>query len=147
MIYKVPSRITSLTKALRNTAFMMTVLAGLPLAVNAAEEAPQVQWVGDLPINPVLKVEPGLGFAFDSPEGRVVMVFLSGNITAAEMQAYYRQALVPLGWTETGEMRWLREGEALRINKQQRQELSFGRSPSGQNKAALGSRIKKGQKP
>ena len=34
------------------------------------------------------------------------MVFLSGNITAAEMQAYYRQALVPLGWTETGEMRY-----------------------------------------
>ena len=118
MIYKVPSRITSLTKALRNTAFMMTVLAGLPLAVNAAEEAPQVQWVGDLPINPVLKVEPGLGFAFDSPEGRVVvMVFLSGNTTAADMQAYYSQALTPLGWIETGEMRWLREGEALRINK------------------------------
>ena len=117
MIYKISSRVTSLTKALRKTAFMMAVLGGLPLAANAVEEAPQVQWVGDLPINPVLKVEPGLGFAFDSPEGRVVMVFLSGNITAAEMQAYYRQALVPLGWTETGEMRWLREGEALRINE------------------------------
>ena len=110
-------KITSLAKALLKHAFILALLAGLPLAVNAADEAPQVQWVGDLPINPVLKIEPGLGFAFDSPEGRVVMVFLSGNTTAADMQAYYRQALTPLGWIETGEMRWLREGEALRINE------------------------------
>ena len=117
MIYTVPPKISVLAKAFRKAALILTVVAGLPLSAQAAGEAPQVQWVGDLPINPLLKIEPGLGFAFDSPEGRVVMVFLSGNTTAADMQAYYRQALMPLGWTETGEMRWLREGEALRINE------------------------------
>lgn len=111
------SKKTSLARALLKHAVVLALLTGLPLAANAADEAPQVQWVGDLPINPMLKIEPGLGFAFDSPEGRVVMVFLSGNTTAADMQAYYSQALTPLGWIETGEMRWLREGEALRINE------------------------------
>ena len=110
-------KITSLARTLLKHAVVLALLAGLPLATNAADEAPQVQWVGDLPINPMLKIEPGLGFAFDSPEGRVVMVFLSSNITAADMQTYYSQALTPLGWIETGEMRWLREGEALRINQ------------------------------
>lgn len=110
-------KITSLARAMLKHAVVLALVAGLPLAANAADEAPQVQWVGDLPINPMLKIEPGLGFAFDSPEGRVVMVFLSGNTTAADMQAYYSQALTPLGWIETGEMRWLREGEALRINE------------------------------
>ena len=117
MICLIPSRIMALAQVLRRTALIMVVLTGMPLAAHAAGEAPQVQWVGDLPINPALKIEPGLGFAFDSPKGRVVMVFLSGSITAAEMQAYYQQALTPLGWVETGEMRWLREGEALRINQ------------------------------
>ena len=80
-------------------------------------ETPQVQWVGDLPINPNLTIEPGLGFAFDSPEGRVVMILLSGDVDSNSMQEYYRQALPPLGWEQTGDMRWAREGEALLINK------------------------------
>ncbi|MGC6485774.1 MAG: hypothetical protein ACON4P_08915 [Candidatus Puniceispirillales bacterium] len=99
-------------------ALMLASVMLLPgNAVRAEADVPQVQWVGDVPINPALAIEPGLGFAFDSPEGRVVMVFLSGAVSAPAMDAYYSQALTPLGWDKTGEMRWLREGETLLINK------------------------------
>ena len=114
---------------IRQATRVLTVLVALfgPMAGGTAaqDSAAQVQWVGDVPINPALQVEPGLGFAFDSPEGRVVMIFLSGAVDEAAMQAYYRAALPPLGWEEVGAMRWSRQGdaqsgaqsEALRIDR------------------------------
>jgi hypothetical protein len=94
-----------------------TVYVVSTFTMPASAEAPQVQWIDDVPVNPALEIEQGLGFAFDSPEGRVVMVLLSGDVSAAEMQAYYDQALKPLDWDKTGVMQWLREGETLQINE------------------------------
>jgi len=93
--------------------FMLTAsLAPVP-----AQDLPQTKWVGDLPITPALKVEPGLGFAFESPGGRIVMIYLSGSMEAEGIRAYYGQALPPLGWNATGDMTWKREGERLKIER------------------------------
>lgn len=116
MLINVKPILNASTKVIMIMGLMMAASGGLAASGNAAEDAPQIQWVGDLPISPALKIEPGLGFAFDSPEGRVVMIYLSGEISADEIMAYYRQALPPLGWNETAEMRWAREGEALLIH-------------------------------
>ena len=37
----------------------------------------QHRWAGDVPIMNGLSVETELGFAFDSPNGRIVMIFAS----------------------------------------------------------------------
>ena len=104
-------------------ALMIVPLIGLSFTIapvqaqSNSQTPPQVQWVGDVPIKPDLTIEPGLGFAFDSPEGRVVMVLLNGAVSPGEISAYYDQALEPLGWEKTGTMRWRRDGEMLLINE------------------------------
>ena len=63
-----------------------------------AEILDQAKWVGDVPIMPQLTIEPGLGFAFDNPEGRIVTIYLTGDANPNQVMAYYDQALIPLGW-------------------------------------------------
>lgn len=97
-----------------------SVIAGSAIVGSAnAEEARQASWVGDVPIMPTLSIEQGLGFAFDSPEGRIVIIYLNGDTTAAEINAYYNNALKPLGWdaasNNASDNKWRREGETLRI--------------------------------
>ena len=52
------------------TVFGVMMLAG----TNLRAQSPQQQWVGDLPIMAGMTIEPELGFAFDSPGGRIVLV-------------------------------------------------------------------------
>ena len=101
---------------LRASLMILLMMAMTP-QWSEATDLPQTKWVGDLPITPELKVEPGLGFAFESPTGRIVMIYLSGSIKDDEIRAYYDQALPPLGWQAAGAMAWAREGERLKIVK------------------------------
>ena len=94
---------------------LIGVLMISPLA--AAEDIPQAQWVGDLPIMPSLEIEKGLGFAFDNPEGRIVTIYLSGGAEPQDVFAYYDIALAPLGWEKTDRRQWRRQGESLSIHK------------------------------
>ena len=52
------------------TLFALSLLAMAP----AHADTPQQRWVGDLPIMDGMTIEPELGFAFDSPSGRIVLV-------------------------------------------------------------------------
>ena len=47
--------------------------------IQATAQSQQHSWVGDVPIMADLSVEPALGFAFDSPNGRIVMIFASSR--------------------------------------------------------------------
>ena len=57
---------------------VLVVLAGFAMVAFAsltpakAAQSQQHSWVGDVPIMADLSVEPALGFAFDSPNGRIV---------------------------------------------------------------------------
>ena len=83
----------------------------MPLAADTVQSS----WVADVPIMPALMVEKGLGFAFDNPDGLIVTIYLSGDAQAANVQAYYAQALAPLGWSQIGPQRWGRDGEILQL--------------------------------
>jgi len=61
-------------------------------------------------------IEAELGFSFDSPNGRIVMVFASTSATAADIMAFYTPALAQLGWTG-GAGSWTRDGEKLVISE------------------------------
>ena len=86
----------------------VTVLSG----VSATAQSPQQQWVGDLPIMAEMTIEPELGFAFDSPGGRIVLVFASASAKSADIFAYYNDALASLGWTGS-DGTWERGEESL----------------------------------
>ena len=81
-----------------------------------AAESQQHSWVGDVPIMADLYVEPALGFAFDSPNGRIVMIFASSEANAADILRFYNASLVAIGWVG-GDGEWRKGSETLLISE------------------------------
>ena len=100
-----------MTHALR-TLFALSLLAMAP----AHADTPQQRWVGDLPIMDGMTIEPELGFAFDSPSGRIVLVFAAAADSEAAILAYYESALASLGW-QGGGGSWTRGSESLTLEQ------------------------------
>ena len=83
----------------------------------AHAETLQQKWIGDVPMMAGFEVETGLGFAFDSVDGRIVMIYTSGDVASSMVAAYYAQALPPLGWEAAGALVWRRGAERLTITQ------------------------------
>ena len=92
------------------------LFASASLQTSQAAESQQHGWVGDVPIMPALSVEPALGFAFDSPNGRIVMVFASSAAAAPDIMRFYNESLLAIGWVG-GDGSWRRGSEALLISE------------------------------
>tara|TARA_B100000085_G_scaffold237723_1_gene226901 strand:- start:33 stop:407 length:375 start_codon:yes stop_codon:yes gene_type:complete len=86
------------------------------LSPNQAAQSQQHSWVGDVPIMADLSVEPALGFAFDSPNGRIVMIFASSRANAADVFRFYNESLATIGWVG-GDGEWRRGPETLVISE------------------------------
>lgn len=104
-------------------AVILCVWSTIILAGTATADTPQQGWVGDLPIMQGMEIEPQLGFAFDSPEGRIVQVFATGPSENTSVISYYNAALAGLGWAGA-DGRWQRDGEVLVISQV---EMASGR--------------------
>ncbi len=92
---------------------VVTLFAAITLAgTTVRAQSPQQQWVGDLPIMAGMTIEPELGFAFDSPGGRIVLVFASSSADRDGVFAYYNEALSSLGWAGA-DGSWERGDESL----------------------------------
>lgn len=93
---------------------LVMMLSGAAVLSGGAATAqnPQQQWVGDLPIMANMTIEPELGFAFDSPGGRIVLVFASSSAASEDILAYYNDALSSLGWVGS-DGTWERGEESL----------------------------------
>ena len=102
------------------TALMMLTLIGGQFLIGkpAKAETQQHRWAGDVPIMQGWQIEPELGFAFDSPNGRIVMIFASTATDEDDVMAFYGQTLAQLGWTG-GAGNWVRNAEKLVIGKVQ----------------------------
>ena len=94
--------------------FAMVAFASLTPA--KAAQSQQHSWVGDVPIMADLSVEPALGFAFDSPNGRIVMIFASSTAKAADILGFYNDSLPAIGWVG-GDGTWRRGRETLVISE------------------------------
>ena len=100
----------------------LVVLASFAVAVFCsltpakAVQSQQHSWVGDVPIMADLSVEPALGFAFDSPNGRIVMIFASSTANAADILGFYNDSLAAIGWVG-GDGEWRRGAETLMISE------------------------------
>ena len=86
------------------------------LSSSQAAKSQQHSWVGDVPIMADLSVEPALGFAFDSPSGRIVMIFASSTANAADILEFYNESLVAIGRVG-GDGEWRRGPETLVISE------------------------------
>ena len=99
-------------------ALMMLMVIGDQFLIGqpAKAETQQHRWAGDVPIMQSWQIEPELGFAFDSPNGRIVMIFASTSADEDDIMAFYGQTLAQLGWTG-GAGNWVRGAEKLVIGK------------------------------
>ena len=102
------------------SALMVLMLIGDQFLIGqpAKAETQQHRWAGDVPIMQGWQIEPELGFAFDSPNGRIVMIFASTSADEDDIMAFYGQTLAQLGWTG-GAGNWVRDTEKLVIGKVQ----------------------------
>ena len=102
------------------TVFMflasLAVVAFGNLSPSQATQSQQHSWIGDVPIMADLSVEPALGFAFDSPNGRIVMIFASSTANAVDILRFYNESLVAIGWVG-GDGEWRRGPETLVISE------------------------------
>ena len=80
----------------------------------ASADPIQHRWAGDVPIMNGLSIEPELGFAFDSPDGRIVMIFASSTVPASKIMGFYGSTLTQLGW-DGDNGKWTRGEERLVI--------------------------------
>ena len=96
-------------------SFAVVVFGNLPPS-QAAAQSQKNSWVGDVPIMADLHVEPALGFAFDSPNGRIVMIFASSTANASDIFGFYNDSLAAIGWVG-GDGEWRRGAETLVISE------------------------------
>jgi hypothetical protein len=81
-----------------------------------AEQIQQHSWVADIPIMAELSVEPALGFAFDSPSGRIVMIFASSTEKSTKIMSFYNESLSAMGWIG-GNGEWRKDMETFVISE------------------------------
>ena len=103
-------RLSSRRLKIRFAALLVAMLGVFVAPAHA--ETMQQGWVGDLPIMHGMRIEPELGFAFDSPGGRIVLVFAATTLDRQDVLAYYNGALMSLGWSG-GDGNWVRGDESL----------------------------------
>ena len=110
---------SALTRGFVTALMMLTLIGGQFLIGKPAKaETQQHRWAGDVPIMQSWQIEPELGFAFDSPNGRIVMIFASTSADEGDIMGFYGQTLAQLGWSG-GAGNWVRDGEKLGIGKVQ----------------------------
>ncbi len=97
-------------------ASFAVVAFGNMLPSPAVAQSQQHSWVGDVPITADLSVEPALGFAFDSPNGRIVMIYASSTANARDILGFYNESLAAIGWVG-GDGEWRRGSETLFISE------------------------------
>ena len=94
---------------------VVLLMCGMACSVKLVKaDTIQHRWAGDVPIMSGLSIEPELGFAFDSPDGRIVMIFASAKVPESKIMGFYGLTLAQLGW-RGGNGNWFRGDEKLMI--------------------------------
>ena len=116
MIKKLPTLLMiNLYNWLKRVGVFVLLICGMTCSLELANaNTIQHRWAGDVPIMNGLSIEPELGFAFDSPDGRIVMIFASSTVPASQIMAFYGSTLAQLGWGG-GNGNWTRGDERLVI--------------------------------
>ena len=96
-------------------AMVMAAVLAVGMALPAAAQEFLVG-LEDVPVMDGLKVAEDSSMVFDSPAGRIVEVYATGNTGRATVTDFYSRTLPALGWTREGDRRYAREGEALAMD-------------------------------
>jgi hypothetical protein len=102
---------------------LLATSASFAAARAQAPAATPVRYVAgleDVPLMAGLAPAGGNDVAFDSPQGRIVIVNAEGAVDRQSVVAFYAASLSELGWDRIGDAAFRREGEMLRLEFGQR---------------------------
>jgi len=83
--------------------------------------------IEDLPLMPGMAEKPDEAIDFDSPAGRIAGTAAETEATATDILGFYAGALPPLGWTVLPPAGFVREGETLTLDIEQKNGVSLVR--------------------
>ena len=93
------------------------LVAGLLMLAHPFQAtAEKTGWFSDIPVLAETKVNAELSFAFDSPSGRILVLFLETEAADDTISSAYRETLSAIGWAEEAG-RFMKQGEQLRLEK------------------------------
>ena len=97
-------------------AVLGAVLAGClaPLSILSASE--RTAWFSDVPLINSVTVDTQLSFAFDSPSGRILVLYLQTQAEDKDIQVSYHNTLTAIGWTKRNDQ-FVKGDELLRLEK------------------------------
>ena len=84
-----------------NMLAVITIALSLLIIISKSsigEEKSNIKFIDDIPVMDTMKVEPEFSFSFDSPSGRIVILFATSSSHKKQITQFYRQVMPQLGW-------------------------------------------------
>ena len=78
--------------------------------------AEKTGWFSDIPVIDGMNVNAELSFAFDSPSGRILILFLETETADDTIASAYKRTLTAFGWVEQAG-RFMKQDEQLLLEK------------------------------
>ncbi len=95
---------------------LLVAILLLPLIPSAAQATEYLAGASDLPLATGLKEQPNMGAVFDTPLGRIVTAYASGNAKPQDVFDFYDGTLPQLGWTRDKPGTYHRKQQTLKID-------------------------------
>jgi len=97
-------------------ALVLLIAAIAPAAINPSWAATYLTAVSDLPLADGLKEQTDKGTVFDTPLGRIVNAYATGNVKPEAVLDFYDETLPQLGWDRQKAGTYQRKNEILKID-------------------------------
>ena len=114
-LYSIFSFLFPLRRLVRIAVLGAVLVFGLT-APTLALESNRTGWFSDVPLIDGVVVDVQLSFAFDSPSGRILALFLQTKVADKELFSSYRGTLNAIGWMEF-DGRYVKGDELLSLEK------------------------------
>lgn len=96
----------------------LILAAAIACAAPASAETAYFSSIDDLPLPPGF-AESAAGSAFQSADGRIVLVAAEGDLAGLGVRDFYYEALPPLGWSESP------QSDGTLVFQRGREQLTF----------------------
>jgi hypothetical protein len=97
-------------------AALILLFCAIGTAIGPAEAAEYLKAVSDLPLADGLKEQTEKATVFDTPLGRIVNAYATGNVKPEAVLDFYDDTLPALGWDRQKAGTYHRKNEILKID-------------------------------
>lgn len=84
--------------ASRRPLAALSLLAFVAIWLTVQPVRAEGEFVADIPLMPQMALEQDLGFSFDSPSGRIIVLYARSPQSSQSVFDFYQQSLTALGW-------------------------------------------------